>query len=191
MVKHILFDLDGTLRKNHFSPILNSTINLINKIKHKHKISIITDNEKNKEDIEKDIKMEVISPITQKMNPNNRDWFVYDNAVYIIRFFSSHEMVDSILKYKIIRVIDNDEYIESYEYNKYPNVKLPYVGVLSAFFQKHYGIKVEIIGKKVKKMNGDIMVGNSTADELFAKNNKMKYIDVNKSNIDVILKSLL
>ena len=46
-------------------------------------------------------------------------------------------------------VIDNDEYIESYEYNKYPNVKLPYVGILTNFLIKYYDVEVKIIGKKI------------------------------------------
>ena len=87
-------------------------------------------------------------------------------------------------KYKLIRVIETDETINSGELGVYPNIILPHIGVVLNFInQYNTGIKIEIIGKSTLQLNqykqtNALMIGDSKNDELFAHNNNYQFIKV-------------
>ena len=105
-IKTLFLDLDGTLRKNYLEPISKQLQNIINNLKNKYVINIITDTFKNTEDIiqclkENNLDFPVISPISKKMNPNNRDWFIYKKCIYVIKFPTiSYDLISAVKLYK-------------------------------------------------------------------------------------------
>ena len=85
----------------------------------------------------------------------NKKWFIYDNAVYIIQYPDDlYDVLNAVNNYKLIRVIETDETINSGELGVYPNIILPHIGVVLNFInQYNTGIKIEIIGKSTLQLN--------------------------------------
>ena len=186
----IFLDLDITLRKDYKSDISIKLQKIINDLQKKYEIIIITDNYQNNEDtkrylINNNITCSLISPISHLMNPDNKKWFIYDNAVYIIQYPDDlYDVLNAVNNYKLIRVIETDETINSGELGVYPNIILPHIGVVLNFInQYNTGIKIEIIGKSTLQLNqykqtNALMIGDSKNDELFAHNNNYQFIKV-------------
>jgi hypothetical protein len=190
----IFFDLDGTLRSSYYTEIPDNVFDMLKCIKLKYNISIITDNDENKDLIELKTNniCEIICPIDKHMNPDKRDWFMYEGYVYILKFNIDHNMAISIKNSKGVRVIEDDFTINSDEYNQFPNIKLPYIGMLIEYIKKTFDCKIEIIGKKTYnfqqyKTKKCLMVGNALNDKIFAENHGFSFIDVNdKPIIDIL-----
>ena len=106
-------------------------------------------------------------------------------AVYIIQYPDDlYDVLNAVNNYKLIRVIETDETINSGELGVYPNIILPHIGVVLNFInQYNTGIKIEIIGKSTLQLNqykqtNALMIGDSKNDELFAHNNNYQFIKV-------------
>ena len=191
----IFLDLDITLREDYKSDISIELQETINELQKKYEIIIITDNYQNNEDtkqylITNNINCNLISPISHSMNPDNKKWFIYDNAVYIIQYPDDlYNVLNAVDKYKLIRVIEMDETINSGELGIYPNIILPHIGFILNFIKQHnINIKIEIIGKSnlpLIQYKQALMIGDSKNDEIFAYNNNYNFIKVN-THIDTL-----
>lgn len=186
----IFLDLDITLRKDYKSDISIELQQIINEIQKKYEVIIITDNHQNNEDtkqylINNNINCRLISPISRSMNPDNKKWFIYDNAVYIIQYpDDSYNILNAVNKYNLIRVIETDETINSGELGMYPNIILPHIGFILNFIKQYNtDIKIEIIGKSTLLLDQctkhSLIIGDSKNDKLFAQNNNCHFIKVN------------
>ena len=193
----IFLDLDITLRENYNSNIPIEIQQKITSLQKKSVVKIITDNYKNNEDIndyllKNNIICDVISPIHSKMNPYNKKWFIYDNAVYIAQF--PDYMINlfiSINKYKIVRVIETDDAINISELGDFPDIKIPHIGTILNFINNCSDVKIEIIGKQTMllenyKDKSVLMIGDSKNDEIFAKLNKFTFKKIASNNDTLI-----
>lgn len=189
----IFLDLDITLRDNYNSNIPVELQQKIASLQKKSVVKIITDNYKNNEDIKKyllknNVTCDVISPINSKMNPHNKKWFIYDNAVYIVQFPDyTIDLFVNIHTYKLVRVIETDDYINTSELGNFQDIKIPHIGIILDFIKNYSDAKIEIIGKQTMllknyKEKSVLMIGDSNNDEIFAKLNKFDFKKIISNN---------
>lgn len=202
----LIFDLDGTLRKDYKSDILPDIKNALDKLRKNHAIYIITDNTGSRQNIEDYLSRnevpydKLFTPITKDMNPENKDWFVYENMVYVNKFpCISYELMSAIETHKKICVVEDGDFTPSDELGYYPNIDIPYIGSFLKII-KNCPWETEIVmsGKQVMNLQDDsnikekkvLMIGDNPMDEKCAFNNSLCFLNVNDQDINTILSKL-
>jgi len=201
--ENVIFDLDGTLRKDYKSSIDSSVIQNWEALNIKYNVKIVTNNVSNKSEILQYLHSnklyikdtDLICPINDCMNSNNFDWFVYENKVYILRFPTiTHHFINTIVQYNEIAVVEKEYSTSSGEMGEYPDLAVPHIGYFLEFIKKEYPkIKVTLIGKEALLLPFDscIMVGDTDIDKNFAKMNNFRFVDIRKYNISNIISWLI
>ena len=147
-----------------------------------------TPNEQIKDELKMDCK--IISPITLAMNPRDREWFVYDDVVYIVRYpnINDYHFLSMINKYKKIRVVEKTYSISSAISGKIPELHLPFIGAAIEYIQHTMqDIQCEVIGKETLKLEVEgkkVLVVGDMFDKTFAKNNNYDFYEA--QNIDTL-----
>lgn len=139
----------------------------------------------------------VISPITLAMNPREREWFVYDDAVYLVQYpnINDYHLLSTIAKYKVVRVIEKTYSISSSVMGKIPDIQMPFIGVAMEFIQRTMpDVKWQIIGKEVLKYPIEatrVLVVGNVLDKVFATHNNYDYYEATTSDMLQNVLSLL
>lgn len=211
LITTVIFDLDGTLRKDRISAITKEVSDMVKQLSDLCQLFIISNTPENQEDVREYLtkngipeNIPVITPISKKMNPNREKWFVYDGWVYILEFPDTkdfYKLFTEISTCGKIRVIEKDNTINSDELGIYPNVVLPHIGAILSIIEKHYDVEIEIIGKQsrsndMKELNLPqtahiLMVGDTKSDMKYAYRNLFLFKDVRKKPIESILQTLI
>lgn len=210
--KTVLFDMDGTIRPDYILPVYKCVKDNWGILNKKYNVQIVTNNTLPKKKILKyllnnniEIENENLycpineMPLVDKNKNEDEDdsWFVKDNSVYLLNFPSNmHKVLVAIEKYKVVNVIENEYSTSSGEMGHYPDIMVPYIGYFLEYVKKNMPlVSINIIGKEewvFKNLNSPVlMIGDTTIDERFAKNNNFDFVNVNDINIENCIKYLL
>lgn len=203
---NLYIDLDNTLRETYVSPISKELVDILNILNTKMRITIVSDTWSNPSEIHSFLRMcglhnyHLITPLviydislTEEEKKNG--YKIQDDCVYVFKFpYIDYELMKKIYELKKIRVIEFNNYEESYYvHNKLPSIKIPYVGkfleIVDKDMQKQYRregrdidpLEIEHIGKESLVIGGikGLMIGDARADMIFAEHNGLDFRHVN------------
>jgi histidinol-phosphate aminotransferase len=201
--KTVIFDLDGTLRKDYDTDVFPCVHNHWKALTERYSVKIVTNNPKpksslmayltsNKLDLDD---ADLVCPITREMNPKNDTWFEYNGKIYVLGFpVIDHALLQKIVVSGEVCIIEKEYNTSSGEMGQYPDIKLPHIGYFLEFISKCYpDIVITIIGKESLLMNIGmaVMVGDTDIDKRFAESNGFLFVDIRDVSIDECIDQLL
>jgi histidinol-phosphate/aromatic aminotransferase/cobyric acid decarboxylase-like protein len=152
----VIFDLDGTMRKTYKSPIESYIVDKWEYLQSKYSARIITNNCSPRETLVQMLSdnginnADIISPITQEMNPTDADWFNYNDELYILRYPQNftHAFACAIKSAKIINAVEIEPTTSSAELDMLPDVPMPYIGIILQYARYiNPEVFIKVIGK--------------------------------------------